>query len=343
MPDNSFCIREDVNLAPYNTLSVPGKAQKFVAISSQKMLVDVLHMHKNDKPFFVLGGGSNVLFIDDFNGLILHIAIMGKEVVREDANHIWLKVGAGENWHKAVRYCVDRGWGGIENLSLIPGTVGAAPIQNIGAYGVELEEVFESLTAVDLKTGKERVFKKEDCEFAYRDSIFKNKLKGTVAVTDVTLKLSKSPKINSSYGAIKQKLKEENISDPTTKDISDIVIAIRNSKLPDPASLANAGSFFKNPIVSDEDFEKLKKDYNSIPGYPVDDYRTKVPAGWLIEQAGWKGKVVGRVGTYRQQALVIVNHGNATGQEILQLSKKIQQSVLQKFNIALVPEVNIVG
>ena len=342
MPDNSFCIREDVNLAPYNTLSVPGKAQKFVAISSQKMIVDVLHMHKNDAPFFVLGGGSNVLFIDDFNGLILHIAIMGKEVVREDANHIWLKVGAGENWHEAVRYCVDRGWGGIENLSLIPGTVGAAPIQNIGAYGVELEEAFELLTAVDLKTGKERVFKKEDCEFAYRDSIFKNKLKGTVAVTDVTLKLSKSPEINSSYGAIKQKLKEENISDPTIKDISDIVIAIRNSKLPDPASLANAGSFFKNPIVSDEDFEKLKKDYNSIPGYQVDDHRTKVPAGWLIEQAGWKGKVVGRVGTYRQQALVIVNHGNATGQEILQLSKKIQQSVLQKFNIALVPEVNIV-
>jgi len=342
MPDNSFCIREDVNLAPYNTLSVPGKAQKFVAISSQKMIVDVLHMHKNDAPFFVLGGGSNVLFIDDFNGLILHIAIMGKEVVREDANHIWLKVGAGENWHEAVRYCVDRGWGGIENLSLIPGTVGAAPIQNIGAYGVELEEAFELLTAVDLKTGKERVFKKEDCEFAYRDSIFKNELKGTVAVTDVTLKLSKSPEINSSYGAIKQKLKEENISDPTIKDISDIVIAIRNSKLPDPASLANAGSFFKNPIVSDEDFEKLKKDYNSIPGYQVDDHRTKVPAGWLIEQAGWKGKVVGRVGTYRQQALVIVNHGNATGQEILQLSKKIQQSVLQKFNIALVPEVNIV-
>ncbi|MBN2732354.1 MAG: UDP-N-acetylmuramate dehydrogenase [Balneolaceae bacterium] len=343
MSDSLPAIQEHTDLTPYNTLHVTAKAKKFVSVQSEQQLQSLLKNYDGTLPLFVLGGGSNVLFINDFNGLILHIAILGKEVIKEDENYIWLKVGAGENWHETVRYCVEKGWGGIENLSLIPGTVGAAPIQNIGAYGVELDEVFESLAAVELKSVSSRIFYKKDCEFAYRDSVFKQELKGQFAVTSVTLKLSKYPVLNTSYGAIQQKLDEKEITAPSIRDISDIVIEIRNSKLPDPAELGNAGSFFKNPVIGNEKFESLKSEYPSAPGYPMDDNQTKVPAGWLIEQAGWKGKVTGSVGTYRQQALVIVNHGGASGEEIWQLAEKIQQSVDEMFDIKLVPEVNIVG
>lgn len=343
MSDSLPAIQEYTDLTPYNTLHVAAKAKKFVSVQTEKQLQSLLKSHDRTLPLFVLGGGSNVLFINDFNGLILHIAILGKEIIKEDENYIWLKVGAGENWHETVRYCVEKGWGGIENLSLIPGTVGAAPIQNIGAYGVELDEVFESLAAVELKNGSSHVFYKDDCKFAYRDSVFKQEMKGQFAVTSVTLKLSKHPVLNTSYGAIQQKLDEKEITAPSIRDISDIVIEIRNSKLPDPAELGNAGSFFKNPVIGNEKFESLKREYPSAPGYPMDDNQTKVPAGWLIEQAGWKGKVTGSVGTYRQQALVIVNHGGASGEEIWQLAQKIQQSVDEMFDIKLVPEVNIVG
>lgn len=343
MSDSLPAIQEHTDLTPYNTLHVAAKAKKFVSVQTEKQLQSLLKSYDQTLPLFVLGGGSNVLFINDFNGLILHIAILGKEIIKEDENYIWLKVGAGENWHETVRYCVEKGWGGIENLSLIPGTVGAAPIQNIGAYGVELDEVFESLAAVELKNGSSHVFYKDDCKFAYRDSVFKQELKGQFAVTSVTLKLSKHPVLNTSYGAIQQKLDEKEITAPSIRDISDIVIEIRNSKLPDPAELGNAGSFFKNPVIGNEKFESLKREYPSAPGYPMDDNYTKVPAGWLIEQAGWKGKVTGSVGTYRQQALVIVNHGGASGEEIWQLAQKIQQSVDEMFDIKLVPEVNIVG
>lgn len=343
MPDPIPAVQDHADLSQFNTLNIAAKAQKFVQIQSEDQLVSILNVVDDGIPIFVLGGGSNVLFVNDFDGLILQMAIKGKEKIREDDSHIWLKIGAGENWHETVRYCVGKGWGGIENLSLIPGTVGAAPIQNIGAYGVELEEVFESLTAIELETGDEQIFKKSDCNFGYRDSIFKQQLKGKVVVTDVTLKLAKKPVINMSYGAIRQKLGEKNITKPTIADISDVVIEIRNSKLPDPAKLANAGSFFKNPVIDNASFHTLREKYPEVPGYPIDENHTKVPAGWLIEQAGWKGKVMGPVGTYRQQALVIVNHGGATGRQVWALAQKIQQSVEEAFGIKLVPEVNIVG
>lgn len=337
-------VQNDVNLQPYNTLNIPAKARYFAAVKSKEQLKEILtHPATDGLDIKVLGGGSNILFTDDFDGLILHIEIMGREVLKETDEHVWLKIGAGENWHETVRYCVDKGWGGIENLSLIPGTVGAAPIQNIGAYGVELKEVFDSLKGVDIEGKRTWHYEKRHCEFGYRDSIFKGELKGIVIVTDVVLRLSKNPKLNTSYGAIQDKLDENGISDPTIKDISDVVIEIRNSKLPHPDTLGNAGSFFKNPVVEKQVFERIKADYPEMPAYPMDDGEMKIPAGWLIEETGWKGKVVGNTGTYEQQALVIVNHGGASGQEILELSKRIRKSVKEKFGIELVPEVNIIG
>jgi UDP-N-acetylmuramate dehydrogenase len=337
-------IKSDVNLQPYNTLQIPATAHRFAEVTSTSQLQTILEeVSPENKPLLVLGGGSNILFADDFEGTILHIKIAGKKNIKENDNHVWLEIGAGENWHETVRYCVEQGWGGIENLSLIPGTVGAAPIQNIGAYGVELEEVFEQLEAVHLESGEKHIFLNDDCKFGYRDSIFKNELKGQYAVTTVVLKLSKVPDINSSYGAIQSELDERGITEPDISDISDIVVDIRNSKLPDPQKLGNAGSFFKNPIVDDELYQRILEEYPNAPGYSMGAGRTKVPAGWLIEEAGWKGKVVGNVGTYRQQALVIVNHGGATGREILSLADNIQASVKDKFGIALVPEVNIIA
>ncbi len=336
-------VESNVDLQPYNTLSVSAKARHFAVIKSTSQLKDILlHPDTDPQSLLVLGGGSNILFVNDFEGLVLHVEITGKEVIRETEEEIWLKVGAGENWHQTVRYCVERGWGGIENLSLIPGTVGAAPIQNIGAYGVELEEVFDYLYAIDIETGEISRFQKNECEFAYRDSIFKNELKGQVIVTDVVLRLSKKPIINSSYGAIQSELEKREITEPTIRDISDIVIDIRNSKLPNPNTLGNAGSFFKNPVVRERVYQRIQNGYPEVPGYPMDDGGVKVPAGWLIEETGWKGKRVGNTGTYEQQALVIVNHGGATGEEILQLANRIRKSVAQKFGIELVPEVNII-
>lgn len=337
-------IKEGQNLKPFNTLGIEARASKFVSIESGEQLKAVLRDPELKKyPFFVLGGGSNVLFVGDFDGLVLHMAIKGIEVISQDEEDVLIRAGAGENWHQLVLHCVDKGWGGIENLSLIPGTVGAAPIQNIGAYGVELREVFESLRAVNVETGKTKIFDSRECRFGYRDSIFKNELKDKYIITHVTLRLSKHPDLNTSYGAIRSKLEEKGIKQPTIKDISDMVIEIRNSKLPAPGDIGNAGSFFKNPVISSALFDKLKQNYPEIPGYPVDNEKgVKVPAGWLIEETGWKGKIVGNTGTYRQQALVIVNHGGATGDEILKLAKKIRNSVKDKFGIKLVPEVNII-
>jgi len=337
-------VMSDVDLQPYNTLQVSATASSFAEITSSEQLQDILrHPQTSNQPVLVLGGGSNILFADDFDGLVLHVEIEGKKVFKETDKHVWLKIGAGENWHQAVRYCVEQGWGGIENLSLIPGTVGAAPIQNIGAYGVELEEVFEWLQAVAIETGEVRRFDHDDCRFGYRDSIFKNKLKGKYLVTQVALKLSKKPDLNTSYGAIQSELEKRAISNPTIKDISDIVIDIRKSKLPNPETLGNAGSFFKNPVVDNKVYDRIKEDYPGAPGYPMAEGQIKVPAGWLIEEAGWKGKVIGNTGTYKQQALVIVNHGGATGQEILMLAERIQTSVADQFGIELVPEVNIIS
>ncbi|WP_440998638.1 UDP-N-acetylmuramate dehydrogenase [Fodinibius sp. SL11] len=337
-------VKTDVDLTPYNTLNISAKARYFASVESESQLKQILQHPKSEGlQILVLGGGSNVLFVNDFDGLVLHIGIKGREVIKETDEDIWLKIGAGENWHQIVRYCVNNGWGGIENLSLIPGTVGAAPIQNIGAYGVELEEVFEWLEAVDIEGRETRRYEKQHCEFGYRDSIFKGELKGVVIVTSVVLKLSKQPELNTSYGAIQSELDKRNIKQPTIRDISDIVIDIRNSKLPNPDSLGNAGSFFKNPIVKEEVYERIIEKYPEAPGYDMGNQKTKVPAGWLIEEAGWKGKVVGNTGTYKQQALVIVNHGDATGREIMDLADRIKTTVKEQFGIDLVPEVNIVS
>ncbi|TYP94969.1 UDP-N-acetylmuramate dehydrogenase [Fodinibius salinus] len=343
---NSFesLVETDVNLKPFNTLNISARARYFASIENTDQLKKILnHPGSFGLSIRIIGGGSNILFADDYDGLVLHIDIKGREVIDETEEHVWLKVGAGENWHQTVRYCIDKGWGGIENLSLIPGTVGAAPIQNIGAYGVELAEVFEWLEGMDIEGRATRRYEREFCEFGYRDSIFKGELKGIVIVTQVVLKLSKDPELNTSYGSIQSELKDRGITDPTIEDISDIIIDIRNSKLPDPNTLGNAGSFFKNPIVDEARYQKITEQYPDAPGYPMEDGKVKVPAGWLIEEAGWKGKVVGNTGTYKQQALVIVNHGGATGDEILQLADDIQQSVEDLFGIALVPEVNIIN
>jgi UDP-N-acetylmuramate dehydrogenase len=344
MSSPNLPVKENVDLAPFNTLHVHAHASYFVEITTKEALRKLLNDPGwKQTPIFILGGGSNVLFVDHFKGLIVRIAITGKKVEKKTENHIWLTVGAGENWHETVRWCVQRGWGGVENLSLIPGTVGAAPIQNIGAYGVELQDIFESLAAVEIETGKRREFQRQDCRFGYRDSIFKNVLKNRYVITEVTLKLSLNSELNTSYGTLKDELVRKNIPEPTIVDVSNAVIDIRNRKLPDPAIVANAGSFFKNPVVKKSKFKALKEQYSTMPGYAVNKNHTKVPAGWLIEQTGWKGKVIGNVGTYRQQALVIINHGGATGREILHLAKQIQQSVRETFDIQLVPEVNIVS
>ncbi|MCW9706803.1 UDP-N-acetylmuramate dehydrogenase [Fodinibius salsisoli] len=336
-------VQHDVELRPYNTLNISARAQSFVSIHSIEQLQDILKKKDRHEDIFVLGGGSNILFANDYNGLVLKVAIEGKKVIRETDQHLWLEVGAGENWHQTVQYAVERGWGGIENLSLIPGTVGAAPIQNIGAYGVELKDVFEKLQAVEIATGEVHTFNNEQCQFGYRDSIFKGKLKEQYVITRVVLKLNKKPVLNTSYGAIQAEIEERKIERPTIRDISDIVIDIRNSKLPHPDTLGNAGSFFKNPVIDVDQYERLKESFAEVPGYRVNEHRIKVPAGWLIEETGWKGKVVGDAGTYKQQALVIVNHGEASAADILSLAEAIQDAVKEQFGIKLVPEVNIIG
>lgn len=344
MSTTSLSVKENVDLASLNTLNIHAGARYFVEVTTKQEVRSLFQDSRwNEVPVFILGGGSNVLFVGDFEGLVVRVGIPGKKVEGKDEEYVLLTLGAGENWHKIVRYCVHKGWGGIENLSLIPGTVGAAPIQNIGAYGVELQDVFESLTAVEIKTGDEYTFNKQDCRFGYRDSIFKNEFEDRFVITDMTLKLKRQPELFTEYGAIQDKLEHRQLTEPTVEDISDIIIDIRNSKLPDPAELANAGSFFKNPVIDNSKFEALRKEYPSVPGYSMDGGHTKVPAGWLIEETGWKGKICGNVGVYQQQALVMVNRGGATGEEIIKFARRIQQSVNETFDIELVPEVNIVS
>ena len=314
----------------------------FIEVHSVEGLKKALEFaEEKSVPILVLGGGSNVLFVKDYDGLVILNRIAGVETVREDENEIMLKCGAGENWHQLVLSCVEKGYGGLENLSLIPGTVGAAPIQNIGAYGVELVDVFESLEAFDIEERKAKTFTKKECAFGYRDSIFKRELKGKVIITSVALKLSKKPELNFSYSSLKEKLEEKGITNPTIKDISEAVIEVRQSKLPDPAEIGNTGSFFKNPVISVYQFDELKSSYPELPGYPVSERQVKVPAGWLIEQTGWKGKRVGEAGVHDKQALVLVNYGKATGEEIWALANQIIESVQKQFDIRLTAEVNI--
>lgn len=322
-----------------NTFGIEAEAESFVAVRSVQALHEIiLQGHKNIR---VLGGGSNILLTGDLLGLTIKNEIGGIEIFLENKNDLLVKVGGGVVWHDLVLWAVERGLGGIENLSLIPGTVGAAPIQNIGAYGVELKDVFHSLDAYDLETGKSLHFNKTQCQFGYRDSIFKREFKGKLCIVDVYLQLHKKPTLNIGYGDIQRTLQEMGIDSPTVRDVSNAVIKIRQSKLPDPAEIGNAGSFFKNPELEAEAFQQFFDKNPTAPYYPQPDGRVKVPAGWLIEQAGWKGQRFGDAGCHAKQALVLVNYGNATGAEILALAEKIQASVAEKFSIPLTPEVNI--
>lgn len=338
-------IRQNVNLAPYNTLQIEAIADRFVVIRHAGEL-PVLFKNKEFpiEDAWVLGSGSNVLFRGRVRPLVLKNEIKGLEILEEDDRRIRIRSGAGMNWHQLVEYCVNKKWQGVENLALIPGTVGAAPIQNIGAYGVELEEVFESLQAFDLHKGTFRRFEKEACEFGYRDSVFKQRYKNRFVITSVDLRLNKaSYMLETGYPSLREWFDRHNLSSPGLEDIFRAVVNIRTAKLPDPRDIGNAGSFFKNPIISRVKFDEIKQDYPSIPSYPLTENRIKVPAGWLIEKTGWKGKRKGNVGTYENQALVIVNHGGATGEEIWELAQQIRSSVQKTFGIELVPEVNIVG
>ena len=315
-------------------------AKEFASIESKQDLAKILKTNLSN--LLVLGGGSNMLLTKDVDALVLHINIKGIEVVSVYENNVRVRVAAGENWHEFVSWCLDKNYGGVENLSLIPGNVGTAPIQNIGAYGVELKDIFISCEAMNIQTQELRTFTKEECDFGYRNSIFKEELKGQYIITSVIFELtSLQHTIKTNYGAIKSELKNDGIENPTIQDISKAVISIRNSKLPNPKVLGNSGSFFKNPVISCSEFELLKIQFPKIPYYKVSETNVKIPAGWLIETAGFKGKTFGNYGVHNKQALVLVNYGNASGKDILELSKKIQEAILIVFDIVLESEVNI--
>lgn len=336
-------IQTNVSLKPYNTFGIDATAKFFVEVSSIEQLQDILQNSEYQGiERLILGGGSNLLLTKDFDGIVIKIAIKGIEKFEEDEQNIWLKVGAGEVWHDLVMYCVNHDYAGVENLSLIPGTVGAAPMQNIGAYGVEIKEVFESLEAIEIKTGKSRIFAKDECQFGYRESIFKHAIKGEYVIVTVSFKLSKTPVYHVEYGAIKDTLAEKGVDQLSIKAISDAVISIRQSKLPNPAEIGNAGSFFKNPEIPKTQFDLLKEQFPTIHSYPVSEQTVKVPAGWLIEQAGWKGQRFGNIGVHAKQALVLVNFGDGKGNDIKELSQKIQDSIKEKFGIQLQAEVNFI-
>ena len=338
-------LKQNISLKPYNTFGIEATALYWTEINNAGELQVLLqHNSLRSLPIFILGGGSNILLTKDIEGLVIKINIQGIELVRENEKHYWLKVGAGVNWHQFVMYCVNHNYAGLENLSLIPGTVGAAPMQNIGAYGVEIEQVFDSLEAVNRATGEIQTFTHSDCKFGYRESIFKKELKDQFIITTVCFRLDKEPVFHTSYGAIQETLRSMNILDTnlSIKAISDAVIQIRRTKLPDPAIIGNAGSFFKNPEITVSHFNLLKNTFPFMPGYPINSVTIKVPAGWLIEQCGWKGKRIGDTGVHSNQALVLVNYGSATGASVVALSGEIQASVFEKFGVLLETEVNVI-
>ncbi|MDB5274769.1 MAG: murB [Chitinophagaceae bacterium] len=330
-------------LLDLNTFHMDVKAKWFAAFSSEEELRTLLADKRvAEESLLVLGGGSNILFTEDFDGVVLKNNIKGIHIVKETTDRISIEVGGGENWHQLVLHAVNMGWAGIENLSLIPGSVGACPIQNIGAYGVEVKDVIHTVTALDIHTGTSRQFTNSECQFGYRDSIFKREEKGKWVITKVEFTLRKNATLNTTYGAIKDTLDKMGISFPTIRDVSQTVISIRQSKLPDPAQIGNAGSFFKNPEISKSQFLSLKDLYPSIISYPIDETKVKIPAGWLIEKAGWKGKSFGTYGVHKDQALVLVNYGHAAGEDIKKLSQDIKHSIWEIFGIQLEIEVNII-
>lgn len=334
-------VHKNYSLKNYNTFGIAVDAKQFVEVTTTENLKEVLQQAYASE-ILLLGGGSNVLFTQNVDATVVHLNLKGKKIVEETADSITIEVAAGENWHNFVRWCVENNYGGLENLSLIPGNVGTAPIQNIGAYGVEQQDCFVLCKLINKQTLEESVLKKEACNFGYRNSIFKQEAKNLYAITHVQYKLTKKAhRLHTTYGAIDKELLTQNISSPSILDISDVIIKIRQSKLPDPKKIGNSGSFFKNPIIEVSKFKAIQATHPEIPHYIVDETKVKLPAGWLIEQAGFKGYRKGDAGVHPKQALVLVNYGEATGNEILALAKTIQASIAKKFSIALEPEVNI--
>jgi UDP-N-acetylmuramate dehydrogenase len=335
-------ILNHFSLKNYNTFGIEASAKQFVGVHSVEELKTVLVENKNQNKF-ILGGGSNMLLTKDIESLVLHIDLKGKKIIKENEGFVWVESQAGENWHEFVLWTINQDFGGLENMSLIPGNVGTTPVQNIGAYGAEIKDTFVSCTAMKIDNQELRTFSNEECHFGYRESIFKNEVKDQYIITSVIFKLTKrNHKITVSYGDIASELEKNNISTPTLKDVSNAVIAIRQSKLPDPKVLGNSGSFFKNPILLKSEFEKIHQKFPEMKFYDVSETEVKVPAGWLIEQAGFKGKRYGDAGIHKNQALVLVNYGSATGQEILAVSTEIQDTVFSTFGIHIETEVNII-
>ncbi len=333
-------IKENISLKKYNTFGISAFAKRFISIDSVYQLQQLL---KINKEVFLISGGSNMLLTKNIEKLVIHINTKGISIDKEDDQFVYLTVNSGENWHDFVLWCVSQNYGGIENLSLIPGNVGTSPIQNIGAYGVEVKDTITLVEGIEIATGKLVTFSNEDCKFGYRNSIFKNTHKEKIILTSIGFKLTKkNHKLNTSYGAIETELISKKITTPSLKNISDAVISIRKRKLPDPKEIGNSGSFFKNPVIAIHHFLTLKKEYPMIPSYPISDTEIKIPAGWLVEKIGFKGKRFGDAGVHNKQALVLVNYGNASGDEIYELAKRIQKEVLNKFKVALEIEVNII-
>jgi len=333
-------LQHNISLKDFNTFGIDANAKNYVSITSKEDLKNVI---AKTKEIFVLGGGSNLLLTKDIDLLVVHINTKGITVKEINPNEVHVRAEAGENWHEFVLWCISKNFGGLENLSLIPGNVGTCPIQNIGAYGIEVKDTITEVNAIEICSGKLKTFTNSACEFNYRNSIFKNELKHKFIITSVTFKLTqKKHSLNYSYGAIKNELELHKITEPTIKDISKAVIKIRNSKLPDTKKIGNSGSFFKNPVVHHDHFKTLKNQYPNIPSYALSEKEYKIPAGWLIEQCGFKGKRFGETGSHQNQALVLVNYGNATGQEVYDFAQKIQKTVLTTFSIALEIEVNII-
>ncbi len=333
-------MQKGISLKPFNTFGIDVKAASFASFDSIEELSTLLPSIKTQETL-ISGGGSNMLFTKDFEGLFVRNCIKGIKEIERTETHVVIEAGAGEVWHDFVMYCVDRGYGGLENLSLIPGCVGASPMQNIGAYGVEIKDTFAYLDAVEISTGEVKRFHLTDCAFGYRESVFKRELKNQYVICNVAFTLSLHPTMNTSYGVIEAELQQMGITTPMIKDVSKAVIRIRQSKLPDPKLLGNAGSFFKNPVVSDEVLKSIQSTYERVPSYPAGEGHVKLAAGWLIEQAGWKGKRFGNVGVHELQALVLVNYGGGTGKEIYELSQRIIEDIQEKFGVRLEREVNI--
>jgi UDP-N-acetylmuramate dehydrogenase len=333
-------IQTNFDLKPYNTFGISVKADCFTSFSSIQELETVLSEHKKE-PLLILGGGSNLLLTKDFHGIVLKNEITGVQVVSESDDFAIVESGAGETWHEFVMKCIELNLSGLENLSLIPGSVGASPMQNIGAYGVEIKDCFESLTAYHIESGEIHTFDKNACKFGYRESVFKHEFKGQYVICRVSFRLKKNAHVNTSYGAISSELEKLGIQQPTIRDVSNAVIAIRQSKLPDPKVIGNAGSFFKNPIVENSVYDAIKLNYPEAPFYPMDEHHGKLAAGWLIEKAGWKGKTIETYGVHTLQALVLVNYGGSTGNQIYDLSSHIILDIESKFGVTLEREVNI--